>query len=149
MNILERIKDAVGNAASFLEEKNRKAAAANRIRTVIRCEESAAEKEYLALGRYFYNNLRDKGNDITEAHCKELEEVEARLEKALDLMEQLYQADGPTAILFSVPEEQKEEITLEDVECFDHDPVTSQEEAPVSEKDDGVDDENADLPFEG
>ena len=155
MNILERIKEAAGNAANRLEEKNRKAAAANRMRTVIRCEEAAAEKEYLALGRYFYNNLRNKGNDVTEAHCAELEEIEARLEKALDQLEQLYQTDGPTALGIFVPEEEKEEITLEDVECFDHDPDLIPEGAAVEPQetpaptDDGIAEENADLPFEG
>ncbi|MCH5353249.1 MAG: hypothetical protein J1E06_07275 [Acutalibacter sp.] len=159
MKLLDRIKEAAGNAASRLEERNRKAAAANRLRTVIRCEEAAAEKEYLALGRYFYNNLRDKGNDVTEAHCAELEEIEARLEKALDQLEQLYQTEDP----IFVPEEEKEEITLEDVECFDHDPDLIPEgtpaetaevpaekpEVPVSAVDDGIAGENADLPFEG
>lgn len=155
MKILERIKEAAGSAVGFLEEKNRKAAAVNRLRTVIRCEESAAEKEYLALGRYFYNNLRGKGNDITEAHCKELEEIEVRLEKALDQLEQLYQPDGPSALGIIVPEEKKEEITLEDVECFDHDPDLIPESAPVEPQetsaptDDGIAEENADLPFEG
>ena len=156
MKILERITRAVGNAAGYLEEKNRKAAHINRLRAVIRCEESAAEREYLALGRYYYNNLRERGNDVTEAHCKELDAIEARLEKTLDQLEQFYQLDGPTAIGLLVPEEQQEEITLEDVECFDHDPELSQEEisAPAQESsvpaaDDGMDNESADLPFEG
>ena len=55
------------------------AAYLNRIRTVIKCEEQAAEKEYLALGRYYYNNLRDPSNAVTEPHCAELEAIEARL----------------------------------------------------------------------
>ena len=155
MKILERITQAVGNAAGWLEEKNRKAAYINRLRTVIRCEEAAAEKEYLALGRYYYNNLREHGNDVTEAHCKELEAIEGRLEKALDQLEQFYQA-GEDSISFLVSEEQREDITLEDVECFDHDPDLQQEDAPaqteevpVPPSDDGAEDENAGLPFEG
>lgn len=161
MKILERITQAVGDAAAYLEEKNRRAAHMNRLRTVIRCEESTAEREYLALGRYFYNNLRDKGNDVTEAHCKELERIEAHLEQMLDQMEQFYQA-GDDAIDFLVSEEEKEEITLEDVVYFDHDPESEsepevpQEEVsaetqadPVSAAGDEIEDENADLPFEG
>ena len=157
MKFLESIGKAVGDAAGFLGEKNRKAAYLNRIRTVIRCEEAAAEKEYLALGRYYYNNLRDQNNPVTEAHCAELEAIEGRLEKALDQLEQFYQADskesasvgiivgadGPTAVY--VRDGEAEEITLEDVKRFDHDPTKAAEEAPVPAQPD----ENAGLPFEG
>ena len=75
MNFLKNIGKAVENAANYVGEKNRRAAALNRIRGVIRCEEKAAEKEYLALGRYYYNNLRDKDNPVTEPHCVELESI--------------------------------------------------------------------------
>lgn len=156
MKFFESIGKAVGDAAGFLGEKNRKAAYLNRIRTVIRCEETAAEKEYLALGRYYYNNLRDKNNPVTEAHCAELEAIEGRLEKALDQLEQFYQADskaasigiiggadGPTAVYIANGE--AEEVTLEDVERFDHDPAETAEAAPAPAQPG----ENAGLPFEG
>ena len=38
----------------------------NRLRTVIRCEEKAEERAYLALGRYYYHNLRDAENTVTD-----------------------------------------------------------------------------------
>ena len=153
MKILDKITQAAGNAVGLLEEKNRKAAYKSRLRTLIRSEESAAEKEYLALGRYFYHNLRNKGNDVTEAHCKALDEIETRLEKTLDQLEQCYPADD-CAIDAAVTESMTEEVTLDDVECFDHDPeatgeVPFPEEAPAPEADDSIADENADLPFEG
>ena len=49
MEILKKVGKAVGDAASYLGEKNRRIARLNRIRSVIRCQEKAAEKEYLAL----------------------------------------------------------------------------------------------------
>ena len=45
MEFLKSIGRAVGEAASYLGEKNRRAAQLNRIRAVIRCQEKAAEKE--------------------------------------------------------------------------------------------------------
>ena len=69
MEFLKTIGKAVGEAAAHLGEKNHRAAQLSRIRSFIRCQEKAAEKEYLALGRYYYHNLRDKENDVTEAHC--------------------------------------------------------------------------------
>lgn len=154
MDILKSIGDAFGSAMSFVGEKNRKAAYLNRIRTVIRCEEKAAEKEYIALGRYYYNNLRDRNNPVTESHCAELDVISERLESALAQLEAFYQAehdaacvaiiggeDGPTAVCVKG---EAEEIDLEDVEAYDHDPMGSDPaEAPAEA------DENADLPFEG
>ncbi len=123
---------------------------------MIRCEERAADREYLALGRYYYNNLRDKNNPVTEAHCAELEAIEVRLEKALNQLEQFYQADGKDSDCVIVESEdgpsaafvaggEIEEVTLDDVQAFDHDPEQPADPAaePVPSE------ENADLPFEG
>ncbi|RKJ38625.1 hypothetical protein D7X94_15590 [Acutalibacter sp. 1XD8-33] len=103
-------KDCTHAAALHLTEKNRLAALANRLRMVIRCEEKAAEKEYLALGRYYYNALRDRENPVAEPHCARIDEIQARRDSALEDLERVIQinkaasigviggADGPTAI---------------------------------------------------
>ena len=119
MEFLKTIGKAVGEAAAHLGEKNHRAAQLSRIRSFIRCQEKAAEKEYLALGRYYYHNLRDKENDVTEAHCLALDEIEQRLDAALDQLSQCYSAG-----------EAREEVTLEDVQAFDQDPA-AQEETPA------------------
>ena len=147
MEFLKSIGRAVGEAASYLGEKNRRAAQLNRIHAVIRCQEKAAEKEYLALGRYYYHNLRDKENDVTEAHCLALDEIEQRLDAALDQLSQCYSAS-----------EAREEVTLEDVQAFDQDPAAQEEtpapveaapaeEAPAATP--APAEENENLPFEG
>ena len=82
MEFLKSIGRAVGEAAGYLGEKNRRAAQLNRIRAVIRCQEKAAEKEYLALGRYYYHSLRDKENPVTEGHCASLDQIERALDSA-------------------------------------------------------------------
>ena len=71
------------------------------------------------MGRYYYHNLRDKENDVTEAHCLALDEIEQRLDAALDQLSQCYSAG-----------EAREEVTLEDVQAFDQDPA-AQEETPA------------------
>lgn len=145
MNFLKNIGKAVENAANYVGEKNRRAAALNRIRAVIRCEEKAAEKEYLALGRYYYNNLRDKDNAVTEPHCVELEGIEARLDQAIAQLEKYYGEEEP----------QHEEVTLEGVESFDHDPTLPQEPegpqpaAPQEAAHAAPEEEAENLPFEG
>lgn len=144
MEFLKNIGKAVGDAANYLGEKNRRAARLSRIRAVIRCQEKAAQREYLALGRYYYHSLRDKDNIVTESHCAALDQIEEALDNALDQLEKFY------------GKEDKEEITLEDVESYDQDPaleesfqeVLSQEE-PVSDTQPAPAEENDDLPFEG
>ena len=88
-----------------LKEKNRRIAVMNRLRMVVRCEEKAAEKEYLALGRYYYNALRNPDNAITESHCARIDQINARRDSALESLERHSQAesigiiggeDGPT-----------------------------------------------------
>ena len=120
MEFLKTIGKAVGEAAAHLGEKNHRAAQLSRIRSFLRCQEKAAEKEYLALGRYYYHNLRDKENDVTEAHCLALDEIEQRLDAALDQLSQCYSAS-----------EAREEVTLEDVQAFDQDPAAQAAPAPV------------------
>ena len=164
MGLFQTIGQGISEVLGSLGEKSRRAAYLSRIRTVIRSEEHAAEKQYLALGRYYYHNLRDKNDPVTEAHCAELDEIETRLESALsqlDLFYQLDQAqkgevgiidredgsigvisgeDGPTAVFISEPsgDGAAEEITLDDVQCYDSDPTEAADPA-----------ENDDLPFEG
>ena len=146
MEFLKTIGKAVGEAAAHLGEKNHRAAQLSRIRSFIRCQEKAAEKEYLALGRYYYHNLRDKENDVTEAHCLALDEIEQRLDAALDQLSQCYSAG-----------EAREEVTLEDVQAFDQDPAaqaapTPVEAAPAEEAPAATPapaEENENLPVEG
>ena len=148
MEILKKVGKAVGDTASYLGEKNRRIARLNRIRSVIRCQEKAAEKEYLALGRYYYHSLRDKNNEVTEAHCVALDKIEEGLDSALDQLEKYYGG-----------EDDMEVVTLEDVEAFDQDPQATEEE-PAPEKEEALVEESAPqeaapveendgLPFEG
>lgn len=98
---------AVQGAVETVAEKNRKSAAANRLRTVIRCEEKAAERAFLALGRYYYHNLRDAENSITEPHCVDVEAAQRRIDEAVQKLEVLSR-ETETAC-------DEEEITLSDV----------------------------------
>ena len=158
MEFLKTFGRALGDAVSYVGEKNRKAAYLNRIRTVIKCEEQAAEKEYLALGRYYYNNLRDPSNAVTEPHCAELEAIEARLDAALQQLEKFYSGEEIPA-----SDGNREEVDLSDVQVI---PAPTEEtaagalmeeeislEGDISPKQEGTEpaspDENDNLPFEG
>ena len=75
----KKLGQSARRTAQNLKEKNRRAALANRLRLVVHCEEQAAEKEYLALGRYYYNALRSKDNAIAESHCARIDAILQRL----------------------------------------------------------------------
>lgn len=137
----------------LVESKNRSAAQLNRIRAYIRSQEKAAEQQYLALGRYYYHNLRNENDPVTEGHCAELDSIETNLNSAREQLDFFYSVehsesssiavisgeDGPTAVFTAhTPSAQREDITLDDVQCFDSDPTAA---ADLTENDD--------LPFEG
>ena len=77
----------------------------NRLRTVIRCEEKAEERAYLALGRYYYHNLRDAENTVTEPYCIDIEAAQKRIDAAVEKLEALTREGDSEA--------EEEEITLE------------------------------------
>ncbi len=182
-------KDYAKDLASGLRQGHRHMALLNRLRTVIRCQERAAEREYLALGRYYYNALRDEENRIAEDHCKRLDGINALLDSTLEALEKEVRKDEPCASCtgaacggdgtifhfgggpFEItvkrdvvyhPEDEDipeiEEIDLDGVESFDHDPMPEDfkprpEEAGTEEEKPefkGAElTENDSLPFEG
>lgn len=148
MDFLQSIKKSVRGGLATLEEKNRKRAHLNRIREAMRREEKAARQEYIALGRYYFHHLRDKNNLATEPHCVELEKIEKRLDTAITQLENAYAAHAAALTKNS------EEVTLEDVECLEEEPVITDTpaapEAVAAEKakQEAADlDENGKLPF--
>lgn len=145
-----------GKLALKLKNKNMHAARMNRLRTVIRCQERAAVREYQALGRYYYNALRSKENEIAEEHCKKLDQIQAQLDSALEALEEAVRDKAEAAsigvisgedstifhfgggpfeitvtrdVVYHPEDENSEEIDLDDVESFDHDPIP--ESAPI------------------
>ena len=155
MDFLKNITAAIKEAAGAVAEQNHRTAQANRIRGLLKVESQAAEQEYLALGRYYYNQLRDPENPVTESHCAAIDELEARIAAGQNRLEQLFfTGEDPEEIgeidefeddledpeetePEELSEEEQELVDLEDVEVYDHDPMGSEEE------------ENGSLPFEG
>ena len=126
MNFLKNISaafktagGAVQSAVKVVEEKNRRTALMNRLRTVIRCEEKAEERAYLALGRYYYHNLRDAENTVTEPYCIDIEAAQKRIDAAVEKLEALTREGDSEA--------EEEEITLDDVQEYTPTPEEEKE----------------------
>jgi len=63
-------------------EESRKAALVNRIRIVVRTERENEARADVALGKYYFENLRDAQNEETESLCKAVELSDQRMKKA-------------------------------------------------------------------
>ena len=145
MNFLKNISaafktagGAVQSAVKVVEEKNRRTALMNRLRTVIRCEEKAEERAYLALGRYYYHNLRDAENTVTEPYCIDIEAAQKRIDAAVEKLEALTrEGDSEAEEAAFVPDGTVDEA----VEAAE--PAAEQPETIEPEKD-----ESEEVPYE-
>lgn len=117
MGFFNKVGKTLSEGFSRLEEKNRRSAYLNRIRAALKREEKAAEREYIALGRYYYNNLRDQNDPVAEKHCAELEIITKRIDAAISRLEECY------AEMAEEKASQYEEIDLDDVQCLPEDPA--------------------------
>lgn len=151
--IFQNAGGAVQGAVEVVAEKNRKAALQNRLRTVIRCEEKAAERAYLALGRYYYHNLRDAENTVTEPHCVDIEASERRIDAAVERLTALCAEEETDAMAEEITLCDVQEIAPQADEAVPEGMVDEAVEAaavyPETAKDEAPRDASEDLPYEG
>lgn len=94
MRILNSVRDGVSGAINFMVDKNRKLSLVSKVKHIIRDEEQRANEAYIALGKYYYHNLRDKDNSETEFYCAEADHAERRLQRAEQKLEELTQCQS-------------------------------------------------------
>ncbi len=107
MDFIKTLGSAVSGAKNYIVEKNKKSAIANRLKTAAKCQNQILDRAYLALGKYYYNNLRDVTNTVTEGHCAQIEITQKKLKDTLNALEELYREDTNAVV--------REEIDLDDV----------------------------------
>lgn len=89
MSILHNVYRGFSSAVNLVVEKNRKNNLINRIKYVIREEETKANQAYIALGKYYFNHLRQEENEETEFYCKAVEYANNRIDRALTKLDEL------------------------------------------------------------
>ncbi|MEG1426960.1 MAG: hypothetical protein RSC76_04655 [Oscillospiraceae bacterium] len=157
MEFFKNISGIMLATKDVILEKNRKSALTNRLRAVVKCEEQCADRAYLALGRYYYHNLRDVGNPVTEPHCVDVDASEKRLEQAISHLEEIYNENGNNSVIEKVNLDDAKEIQFEEDTAIDGivdeavaATTTEQATEPVNPTAEAAaDGENEDLPFEG
>lgn len=82
MQFLKKVQNGLAETVNLVVDKNRKIALISAVKDVIRDEEARADEAFIALGKYYYHNLRDRENDETEFYCAEVDYAERRLQRA-------------------------------------------------------------------
>ncbi len=155
MDFFKTIGHAVTGAKDYLVEKNKKTADINRLKTNIKCQDQIMKKAYLALGRYYYHNLRDEMDPQTIEFCEQIDKAQKSREDAMSklgvIKEQLTEKemreeidlDGVVEISPPVEEDFVKKDVVDDTVTdgiIDESIDTTAEVADI--------DENSDLPFE-
>ena len=89
MSILHNVYKGFSYAVNLVVEKNRKNNLINSIKYVIREEETKANQDYIALGKYYFNHLRKEENEETDFYCKAVEHANNRIDRALTKLDEL------------------------------------------------------------
>lgn len=94
MEFLKKFFDTVTDVKDTVVEKNRRTALINRLRMVIKCEEQVCSRTYAALGKYYYQHLRDAENEDTEAYCRDIDTAKQRIGSAAAHLDEIYREDA-------------------------------------------------------
>lgn len=116
MSFFKKFTGSVVTAKDFVVEKKKKTDLINKLRNAIKNEKIIADKAYLALGRYYYNNLRDDTNPVTESRCCQIEEAEVKIEQARAHLTKIYEEEANEALKAKTETSAQEEVTDNDKE---------------------------------
>ena len=97
VELFKNIGEIMENAKKNFSEKGKKASAAAKLRAIIKAEEKATERAYMALGKYYYNNLRDKNDVTAEPYCASLDSSREKIEKAAKKLDSYYKEEPNNA----------------------------------------------------
>ena len=89
MSLFDNLREGVFGAINYVVDKNRKISLINRVKGVIRNEEDNADQAYIALGKYYFHNLRDPKNSETEFYCQEIDYANRRINRAMMKLDEL------------------------------------------------------------
>ena len=79
---MDLVGNTINDVATVINEKNKLRAQCVRIKDIIKHDAESRDKAYIELGRYYYQNLRDKEHEQTEKYCQTVDRMNDRIEKA-------------------------------------------------------------------
>jgi hypothetical protein len=93
MGLLDSLGSQMASTFNSLREKNHRSAVINRLHIVIQNERENSARAYVALGKYFYEHLRDQGNAETDALCACIDDSDRRMKRAFDHMDEIRESN--------------------------------------------------------
>lgn len=93
MGILDSFGKQLSGTFDSLREKNHRSAVINRLHIVIKNERENSARAYVALGKYYYEHLRNQGSAETEALCASIDDSDRRMKRAFAHMEEIREAN--------------------------------------------------------
>ncbi len=94
MEFLNQVGRILIGAMDSAVEYNRKKAQNNRLKKIIQKEKRQISRQYLALGKYYYENLQGAVSDQhTEKACRYIEFSQERMRKARKRLVELHSRD--------------------------------------------------------
>lgn len=84
MSFFDVLGGAVTGALDFVIEKNKLQAQLNRLRLVMRHESQTIDNAYIALGKHYYENMRDTDNTENKKLCATIDKSKATMKRAQD-----------------------------------------------------------------
>ena len=110
MELFKNISEIMENAKKNFSEKGKKAGAAAKLRAIIKAEEKATERAYIALGKYYYNNLRDENDVTAEPYCASLDQSREKIAKAAKKLDSYYKDEPENTKEVEIKIEEKAEL---------------------------------------
>ena len=150
MDFWKCTENAVIKAVNDLVEKNRRTAMINRLKIVVKNERDAQNHAFVQLGKYYYQNLRDKQNGDTEIYCAAADKAGARLTRAYAKLDELCvsaQPASPTADSGEKPEDKPADSEEPSTDGQEPDEPPIPDEPDPDNEEAADDDENPLDPF--
>lgn len=82
MDFLNTVSCAVAAAYEAVANKNRQTASNNRLKAIVRSEMGTINRAYIALGKHFYNDLRQQATGDEAVLCNAIDQAQERIQKA-------------------------------------------------------------------
>lgn len=90
MELFKNIGETVNNAVDYVIEKNKKFNKTTKLKRLVKKESNNIIKNYITLGKHYYNELRDVPNYDMQKLCKNIDESKKEIKK---LKEKLIELD--------------------------------------------------------
>ncbi len=112
MELFKNIGETVNNAVDYVIEKNKKFNKTTKLKRLVKKESNNIIRNYITLGKHYYNELRDVPNYDMQKLCNDIDESKKEIKK---LKEKLLELDceGNLSSVEDIIEDSDEPVDVE------------------------------------